>query len=54
MEPTLITPEPDEDEREAILAALTADDGAKLPAGSGWGETLLPAHDGEEAAPYPQ
>jgi hypothetical protein len=49
-----ITPEPDEDERAAILAALTADDVAMHPAPSCWAEALLPARDGEDGAPYPE
>ena len=48
-----ITPEPDEDEREAILAALAADETA-APAASGWAGTLLPVRDGEDGAPYPE
>jgi hypothetical protein len=49
-----ITPEPDEDERKAILAALAADDIGTRPVASGWAEALLPARDAEEGAPYPQ
>jgi len=49
-----ITPEPGEDEREAILAALAADDAPTRPAASGWAGTLLPVRDGEDAAPYPE
>jgi hypothetical protein len=43
-----ITPEPGDAEREAILAALAAEE-AERPAVSGWAETLLPErdHDGE-------
>ena len=39
-----ITPEPDEAERKAILAALAAE-AAEQPADSNWAEALLPAHD---------
>jgi hypothetical protein len=45
-----ITPEPDAAEREAILAALTAEDGAEPPA-SPWAESLLPRRDGDEDEP---
>jgi hypothetical protein len=45
-----ITPEPDADEREAILAALTADE-ATRPAVSDWAAALLPARDGDDDAP---
>jgi hypothetical protein len=48
-----ISPEPDEDEREAILAALAAD-AATRPGASGWAEALLPAREGEDGAPYPE
>jgi hypothetical protein len=42
-----ITPEPDEAERKAILAAL-AEEEADRPAESAWAEALLPNHaDGE-------
>jgi hypothetical protein len=42
-----ITPEPDEDERHAILAALAAeaDDGESSP----WAQALLPRRDGDDA-----
>jgi hypothetical protein len=53
VEPVDITPEPDEDEREAILAALAAADAAAQPAVSDWAEPLLPARNGEDGAPYP-
>jgi len=36
-----ITPEPTDEEREAILAALADDDGEPEP-GSAWAEALLP------------
>jgi hypothetical protein len=39
-----ITPEPDEAERKAILAALGAE-AAEQPADSTWFEALLPVHD---------
>jgi hypothetical protein len=42
-----ITPEPDEAERKAILAALAAE-AAEHPAGSEWAAALLPAHDDDE------
>ena len=41
-----ITPEPDEDEREAILAALAAE-AAATPS------PALPRRDGGDDAPYP-
>ncbi len=44
MKPVEITPEPDEAEREAILAALAEEDADK-PAGSAWAKTILPGHD---------
>jgi hypothetical protein len=53
VEPVDITPEPSEEEREAILAALAAADAAKQPAVSDWAEALLPARNGEDGAPYP-
>jgi hypothetical protein len=40
-----ITPEPDEDEREAILAALADEEATPFPA--------LPRPDGVDDAPYP-
>ncbi len=48
--PLEITPEPDDDERRAILAALAA---AALEQGrdSSWAQALLPRRDGEEPAP---
>jgi hypothetical protein len=54
LEPPDITPEPDEEEREAILAALAADAAAPTPAASGWADALLPARDGEGGEPYPE
>jgi hypothetical protein len=53
VEPSDITPEPDKDEREAILAALAADE-ATRPAVSKWAGVLLPVRDDEDGAPYPQ
>jgi hypothetical protein len=38
-----ITPEPDDAEREAILAALAAEE-AERPTASAWATALLPAH----------
>jgi hypothetical protein len=40
-----ITPQPDEDERKAILAALADEEATRAPA--------LPRRDGEDDAPYP-
>lgn len=40
-------PKPHEAEREAILAALAAEE-AGLPHTSRWADTLLPARDGHE------
>jgi hypothetical protein len=54
VEPVDITPEPDEDEREAIIAALAAADAATQPAASDWADGVLPGRDGEDGAPYPQ
>ena len=48
--PLEITPEPDEGERKAILAALAADDGEQ-PAASKWAAALLPARNDEEPEP---
>ena len=48
--PLEITPEPDEAERKAILAALAADEGER-PAASEWAAALLPARDDEESDP---
>jgi hypothetical protein len=44
-----ITPEPTEEEREAILQALAADNDRRPT--SPWGDALLPARDGEEDEP---
>jgi len=41
-----ISPEPDEQTRRAILAALAADD-SEHPAPSAWAEQLLPRRDDE-------
>jgi hypothetical protein len=49
VDPLRITPEPDEAERKAILAALAAE--ARPPAVSGWAEALLPLRRGEEEEP---
>ena len=45
-----ITPEPDEDERSAILAALAAE-AVEQHELSGWAAALLPARDGEDELP---
>ena len=45
VQPVDITPEPDEDERQAILAALADEEAPRPPA--------LPRRDGEDDAPYP-
>ena len=50
MESPQITPEPDEAEREAILAAL-AEDEKEQPQVSGWAEALLPARVWESDEP---
>ncbi|HKD94605.1 MAG TPA: hypothetical protein VKB43_07875 [Gaiellaceae bacterium] len=50
MQTTHITPEPDEAERKAILAALAAEE-AERPAVSAWATGLLPAREGEEREP---
>ena len=47
--PLEITPEPDEAERKAILAALAADIGEQ-PAASAWAAALLPGRNDEEPA----
>jgi hypothetical protein len=44
-----ITPEPDETERKAILAALAEE--APQPGASGWATALLPARDDDEREP---
>ena len=48
--PLEITPEPDEAEREAILAALAAEQ-AEQPADSEWAAALLPVRNDEEPEP---
>jgi hypothetical protein len=45
-----ITPEPDEGERKAILAALAAE-AEDEPRVSGWAAALLPRRDGEDESP---
>ena len=45
-----ITPEPDDAERAAILAALAAEE-AERGAASEWADALLPARDGEPTEP---
>jgi hypothetical protein len=45
-----ITPEPDEAERKAILAALAADESTR-PRRSAWADSSLPARDGEDGTP---
>jgi hypothetical protein len=47
--PLQITPDPDEAERKAILAALAAEE-LERP-GSGWADALLPLRRGEEEEP---
>jgi hypothetical protein len=47
---TRITPEPDEAERQAILAAFAAED-AEQPTVSEWVAALLPARDEDEREP---
>jgi hypothetical protein len=47
--PLHIKPEPDLSEREAILAALAAEE-AERPAGSEWAAALLAERGAEEAA----
>jgi len=46
----LITPEPDETERKAILAALAAEE-AELAAASEWADALLPQSGAESNEP---
>ena len=50
MDATRITPEPDEAERKAILAALAAE-AAEQPGVSEWTAALLPGRDEEEREP---
>ena len=45
-----ITPEPDEGERRAILAALAAEE-AEQPTVSEWAAAALPARDSDEGEP---
>lgn len=42
-----ISPEPDEDERRAILDALAAEDADAPPPDSAWARALRPASAGE-------
>jgi hypothetical protein len=44
----VITPEPTEEERAAILEALAADNRRRT---SPWSDALLPARDGDESEP---
>lgn len=48
--PLQITPEPDDAERQAILAALAAEQGEQGTV-SNWAATVLPARDSEESEP---
>jgi len=48
--PLEITPEPDEAERAAILAALAAERGEQ-PVASEWAAALLPVRNAEESEP---
>jgi len=50
MESPEITPEPDEAERQAIVAAL-ADEERERPNGSAWAEAVLPARVWESDEP---
>ena len=50
VQPADITPEPDDDERKAILAAL-ADEEASPASASDWAVGALPRRDGEDDAP---
>jgi hypothetical protein len=47
-----ITPEPDEDERKAILAALDEETATQSGA-SGWAASATPVREGENGPPYP-
>jgi hypothetical protein len=47
-----ITPEPDEDERTAILAALAAE--AAESESSPWADGLLPNREGGDDSAYPE
>lgn len=51
MESSQITPEPDEGERKAILAALAAEEAEERRTASAWAEALLPAPGGGEDEP---
>jgi hypothetical protein len=46
-----ISPEPDAAERQAILAALAAEEAEQRSASSEWAAMLLPARDGEDSEP---
>jgi hypothetical protein len=48
--PLEITPEPGETERQAILAALAAEEAEQSPT-SEWAAALLPARNDEEPEP---
>jgi hypothetical protein len=48
--PVQITPEPDDAERKAILAALAAE-AAEQPAVSAWAAATLPARAADDAEP---
>lgn len=51
MEPCYeITPDPTEEEREAIVKALAAEE-AERRHGSAWGDALLPGRSGERDEP---
>jgi hypothetical protein len=50
VEPTGITPEPDEAERLAILEALAAEEADRRRA-PGWTDTLLPSRRAEDDEP---
>jgi len=50
VEPFHVTPDPSEAERDAILAALAADE-RERPTVSAWADALLPARGGEEDEP---
>ena len=49
--PVEITPEPDEGEHKAILAALAAEEAGQQPVTSAWAAKLLPARGDEEPEP---
>ena len=48
--PVQITPEPDDAERQAILAALTAEEDERATV-SEWASAALPVRDSEESEP---